>query len=113
MGLMTDASYRYERGLDPNLPGEVAPLAAELFTGVSGGKLLGLRDLYLKKPLARRIKLDLLRVEQVLGEKVPLFEGGEAPCPSGSQSEKEGVSCRARGDGANAPARSARRMGSD
>jgi len=72
--LSTDASYRYERNLDPNLPTEAAQEAAQLISSITGGKLVGMRDVYPKKALSKKIELSLDRVENVLGSKLPLFE---------------------------------------
>ncbi len=72
--LPTDASYRYERNLDPNLPTDAAREAAELFGLLSSGRLMGMRDVYLKKTKAWKISLSLERVENVLGSRLPLFE---------------------------------------
>ena len=73
--LFTDASYRYERGLDNNLPKEVAVEAVELFQNLCGAKLLGMRD-EKAGPLnkSRVIRLSLERVNGILGSKIPLFE---------------------------------------
>ncbi len=72
--LPTDASYRFERNLDPNLPSEVARETAALFPSLAGGKLLGMRDVYPKKFGSWKISLPLARVENVLGIKIPLFQ---------------------------------------
>lgn len=72
--LPTDASYRFERNLDPNLPTDVAREAVELIRELAGGKLAGARDEYPEKRKEWKIELDLSRVEDVLGAKVPLFE---------------------------------------
>lgn len=72
--LPTDASYRFERGLDPNLPGEVAREANALITTLAAGKCTGMRDIYPKVVKTWKIKLSLERVESVLGVKIPLFE---------------------------------------
>ena len=73
-GLPTDASYRFERGLDPNLPTDALREAAMLLTSLTGGKLMGLRDVYPKAVKPWKIRLSLERVEEMLGTKVPLFE---------------------------------------
>lgn len=73
--LFTDASYRYERGLDNNLPKEVAMEAVELFQDLTGAKLLGMRDEKIGTfTKTRHIKLGLERVSGILGSKIPLFE---------------------------------------
>ncbi len=73
-GLSTDASYRFERNLDSNLPTEVAREVAALIHALTGGKLMGARDEYLERRKERKIELALSRVECVLGVKVPIFE---------------------------------------
>jgi phenylalanyl-tRNA synthetase beta chain len=72
--LFTDASYRYERGLDNMLPKEVAVEAVELFQDLSGGKLLGMRDERITANRPHKIKLALATAQGILGSKVPLFE---------------------------------------
>lgn len=73
--LFTDASYRYERGLDSNLPKEVAIEAVELFQDLTDSKLLGMRDEKNGTPAKiRHIRLSLERVNGILGSKIPLFE---------------------------------------
>ncbi len=72
--LFTDASYRYERGLDSSLPKEVAVEAVELFQNLAGAKLLGMRDEKVGSSKTRRIRLSLERVNGILGAKIPLFE---------------------------------------
>jgi phenylalanyl-tRNA synthetase beta chain len=73
-GLPTDASYRFERNLDPNLPGLVAGEAAALVLSLAGGKLSGMRDVYPRPLKPWKIALSLDRVGSVLGGKLPLFE---------------------------------------
>jgi phenylalanyl-tRNA synthetase beta chain len=68
-GLSTDASYRFERNLDSNLPTEVAREVAVLIHELTGGKLMGARDEYLEKRKERKIELAFSRVECVLGVK--------------------------------------------
>lgn len=72
--LPTDASYRFERNLDPNLVGEALREAAALLPGLCGGKIVGMRDVYPKEAKPWKIALSLDRVEHVLGVKLPLFE---------------------------------------
>lgn len=72
--LPTDASYRFERNLDPNLVGEALREAAALLSSMSGGKIMGLRDVYPKEVMPWKISLSLDRVEHVLGVKLPLFQ---------------------------------------
>lgn len=72
--LPTDASYRYERGLDPNLAGEAAREAAALITSFTGATLVGMRDVYPQVAKETKIKLTLTRVENVLGTQVPFAQ---------------------------------------
>ena len=72
--LPTDASYRFERGLDPNLPGEAAREAVMLIATLATGKCVGMRDIYPSVAKPWNIRLSLGRVENVLGVKIPLFE---------------------------------------
>jgi phenylalanyl-tRNA synthetase beta chain len=73
-GLQTDASYRFERALDPELPTDVAREAAALIASIGKGKPIGLRDIYPKPKKSWKIRLTLDRVEHVLGVRLPLFE---------------------------------------
>lgn len=72
--LLTDASYRYERGLDPNLVGEAAREAAALIHSLTGGIIFGMRDVYPKAAKEAKMKLTLARVENVLGAQVPFAQ---------------------------------------
>lgn len=72
--LPTDASYRFERNIDPNLVGEALREAAVLLSTLCGGKIMGMRDVYPKKVSPWKISLSLDRVEHVLGVKLPLFQ---------------------------------------
>ncbi len=72
--LPTDASYRFERNLDPNLVGEALREAAALLPTLSGGKIVGMRDVYPKEALPTKITLSLNRVSNVLGVKLPVFQ---------------------------------------
>lgn len=71
LGLSTDASYRFERGTDPNGTVYAAELAAQLIAGVAGGKILnGAIDVYPNKIMPAEIGLRFDRVEKILGYKI-------------------------------------------
>jgi len=73
--LKTEASWRFEHGLDPNLTGFAINRATYLIQKIAGGKITyGLADLYPKKVLPKKIKLDLDYVESLLGVKIPAKE---------------------------------------
>jgi len=69
--LKTDASWRFEHGLDPNLTEFAINRAAFLIQEIAGGKVAqGLVDLYPKKVLPKKIKLNLSYVEKLLGVEI-------------------------------------------
>ncbi|MDR7556658.1 MAG: phenylalanine--tRNA ligase subunit beta [Armatimonadota bacterium] len=75
LGLRTEASARFERGIDPELTPRAARRAAGLIAALSGGRVLrGAVDAY-PAPVARpAIRLRLARVRRVLGAEVPAEE---------------------------------------
>jgi len=72
--LLTDAAYRYERGIDASRPVEVAPELAHLVRTFGVGEQVFLREAGSKLPKATVITLELEYATRLLGEKVPLFE---------------------------------------
>lgn len=73
-GLITDAAFRFERGVDMELATEVLPLASSLMIELAGGKLFGLRDIRNAKYTPHKVLLSEELVLAVLGVRVPLFE---------------------------------------
>ncbi len=70
--LKTDASWRFEHGIDPNLTEFTINRAAFLVQEIAGGRVAqGLIDIYPKKTFPKRIRLDLNYVESLLGIKIP------------------------------------------
>ena len=69
--LSTDASFRFERGADPEAALYAAKRAALLITEVAGGKVVGqVREVY-PKPIGRaQIDLDYDRIEHFIGKKI-------------------------------------------
>jgi len=73
--LKTDASVRFEHGIDPNLTEYAINRAVYLVQKIAGGKITkGLTDVYPKKNLAKKIKLDLNYIKNLLGLKIPNTE---------------------------------------
>ncbi|MEK9151280.1 MAG: phenylalanine--tRNA ligase subunit beta [Patescibacteria group bacterium] len=72
--LPTDASYRFERGLDPNLPGETVNEACSLIVSLAGGVCVGMRDVYPRVQRPWRIRLPLALISGVLGKDIPPSE---------------------------------------
>ena len=69
--LRTDASWRFEHGLDLNLTETAINKAAFLISKIAKGNIChGLVDFYPKKPLTKRIKLDLDYVARLLGVEI-------------------------------------------
>ncbi len=69
LGLNTDASYRFERGVDPSLPERAMDLASDLILKICGGELglitQSIDSNYLRQ--GPRIRLRLSRVWKILG----------------------------------------------
>ena len=69
--LKTDASWRFEHGIDPNLTEKAINKAAVLMQEITGGKITqGLVDFYPKKVLPKKVNLDLSYIEKLLGIKI-------------------------------------------
>lgn len=68
LGLISEASLRFERGVDPELPARAAARAAALMAEVAGGTVApGIVDVYPGKPTPVRLKLRTARVNALLG----------------------------------------------
>jgi phenylalanyl-tRNA synthetase beta chain len=72
LGLSTDASYRYERGVPQELPADVYRTTLQLITGLCGGAIAGAPAL-VTAPERERHKLTLraARVRTILGVDIP------------------------------------------
>ena len=68
--LSTDSSYRFERGLDPNLPIEAAHAAIPLITELVSGQCVGMRDIYPRPLKPWKIKLPFDLISGVLGKEI-------------------------------------------
>jgi len=72
LDLKTDASLRFSHGLDPNLTEIAINRAAFLISKICGGKVAkGILDYYPEKALPKKIKLEIEKVESLLGVKIP------------------------------------------
>ncbi len=72
LGLSTDASYRFERGTDPELPPHALARAVSLIRAVAGGRIDGSAvDLHPNPRQPLHIELRTGRVAHLLGETVP------------------------------------------
>ncbi len=71
LNLQTDASLRFEHEPDPNLTILAINRASQLIQKIVGGKIAkGVIDIYPKKVLTKRIKLNLRQVEKLLGIEI-------------------------------------------
>jgi phenylalanyl-tRNA synthetase beta chain len=71
LGMVTDASARFERGVDPNNVQYAIDRAAQLFQEVCGGEVLsGTVDFYPEKIVPKKISLRPLRCCQVMGKEM-------------------------------------------
>jgi len=69
--LQTDASFRYERGCDPEVPMYALKRAVLLIRECAGGKVDGpVQEVYPRKIERRRISLDYDRIEAFVGQKL-------------------------------------------
>ncbi|MGA7162259.1 MAG: phenylalanine--tRNA ligase subunit beta [Bacteroidota bacterium] len=72
LGISSDASFRFERGTDPNGTLFAADRAAILLAEIAGGRIQkGVVDVYPKKRKGRTIQLRLSRANKILGTSIP------------------------------------------
>lgn len=72
LGLPTEASLRFEKGLDPHLPAKALARAAQLIAEIAGGKPAAeITDVYKDLPAERVIHVRPERVNAVLGTDLP------------------------------------------
>lgn len=71
LGLSTDASYRFERGTDPNITKYAAERCAQLIAELADGKIAkDIIDVYSKVILPKEIELRFSRTTKILGYEV-------------------------------------------
>ncbi|MDR2413758.1 MAG: phenylalanine--tRNA ligase subunit beta [Odoribacteraceae bacterium] len=71
LGLNTDASFRYERGTDPNMVTRALELAAIMIKEVAGGEITSpVIDIYPTPVAGARVLVNLERVDRLLGKKM-------------------------------------------
>ncbi len=72
LGLGTDASRRFERGVDPDGTVQAANRAAALMAAVSGGRVIGgVIDAHPRPWTPKTIALSMRRTHRVLGVRIP------------------------------------------
>lgn len=75
LGMTTEASYRFERQVDPELPPLALKRAARLIAEFAGGKVAkGVADFYLKQHGEKVINFRLYKIPELLGAELPIEE---------------------------------------
>ena len=92
LGLSTEASYRFERGVDPNLTLQALDRVAEIIAETSGGKPApGIVDVAAAKFPPTRVELHVDQVNRLLGTRLAsgeikrILESIEIPCDKKSE----------------------------
>tara|TARA_R110002049_G_scaffold309289_2_gene520248 strand:+ start:30492 stop:32918 length:2427 start_codon:yes stop_codon:yes gene_type:complete len=71
-GLNTDASFRFERGIDPNITEYTLKRAALLIQEVAGGEITSdIIDIYPKKIEDFQVRLSFDNAKKLIGEEIP------------------------------------------
>lgn len=74
-GLKTDASFRFERGTDPNLPLMALNYAVDLLKEVAGGEIsTEVSDLYDHPAVPFEFEVNYERVQRLIGKAIPTAE---------------------------------------
>ncbi len=71
VGLRTDASGKYEKGLDPNTAGEAVNRACQLIEELGAGQVVGgMIDIYSQKREENRVPFDPEKINRLLGTDI-------------------------------------------
>lgn len=71
--LNTDASFRYERGTDPNITVKAAKVASMLIKELAGGEICGeISDYYPEEVKPFRVELSIDYCNRLIGKNIPL-----------------------------------------
>lgn len=70
-GLKTDASFRYERGCDPQITRKAIERAALLIQELAGGEISTIEDFYPQEFENCKIELNFKRLSQLIGKNIP------------------------------------------
>ncbi|MFI5220793.1 MAG: phenylalanine--tRNA ligase subunit beta [Bacteroidia bacterium] len=74
-GLNTDASFRFERGTDPNITIKALERVTQLILEIAGGEVSSeVFDVYPKKIENARIEFSLQRFKNLIGQEIPVDE---------------------------------------
>ncbi len=71
--LNTDASFRYERGVDPEMTMYALQRAALMIRDMCGGELaMNIKEVYPKEVKGATVELDIDRMNRLIGQEIPL-----------------------------------------
>jgi len=74
-GLKTDASFRFERGTDPNLTIKALKRAASLIKEFAGGTIHGdIVDIYPEVIKPREVQISFSHIDRLIGQSIPKSE---------------------------------------
>ena len=91
LGLRTEASYRFERGADPEMAELASRRATELIQQVAGGEILeGVVDVYPARATPATISLGQKEILRVLGAEIPARDVEEILTALGFQPNEKG-----------------------
>jgi phenylalanyl-tRNA synthetase beta chain len=74
LGLRTESSSRWEKGVDPHAAGQAATMATELIVDLAGGRWTGETDVSADLPAPPAIAYRPLRADQLIGLATPADE---------------------------------------
>ena len=71
-GISTDASFRFERGVDPNITKYALKFAAMLIAEITGGEISSdPRDEYPNKIEDKQVFINFVKTNKIIGEEIP------------------------------------------
>lgn len=70
LGLITDASKRFENDITPEIAYEAACAVASLIVELTGGRIVGVSDFYPKKPEERTVTITTKDIQRLLGGSI-------------------------------------------
>ncbi len=73
-GLSTDASFRFERGVDPEMALFAAQWAASLIVEIGGGTIHQITDLYPEPILPHQVEFNPIKSNELIGQEIPIAQ---------------------------------------
>lgn len=73
--LKTDASFRFERGTDPNITVEALKRAAIMIRDIAGGRISSeIIDVYTKPVANTELEFSFSEIDKLIGNKIPVYK---------------------------------------